>query len=102
MTNDFFHPLTIDILFQVSLPDGRIQTVTYHADHEGGFVADVTYEGTPVYPDPPAGGYGPYKVRQRNLFTTDNYLPPFSNDLFRLLANLFMLLPCINFPNTTG
>ena len=45
----------------MSLPDGRIQTVTYHADHEGGFVADVTYEGTPVYPDPPKGGYGPYK-----------------------------------------
>merc|ERR1712002_606884 len=47
--------------YKVSLPDGRIQTVTYHADHEGGFVADVTYEGTPVYPDPPKGGYGPYK-----------------------------------------
>ena len=53
--------LLIFLLFQVSLPDGRIQTVTYHADHEGGFVADVTYEGTPIYPDPPAGGYGPYK-----------------------------------------
>jgi len=47
--------------YKVSLPDGRIQTVTYHADHEGGFVADVTYEGTPVYPDPPKGGYGPYR-----------------------------------------
>ncbi len=45
----------------MSLPDGRIQTVSYHADQDGGFVADVTYEGTPVYPDPPAGGYGPYK-----------------------------------------
>ena len=45
----------------MSLPDGRIQTVTYHADHEGGFVADVTYEGPPVYPAPPKGGYGPYK-----------------------------------------
>ena len=45
----------------MSLPDGRIQTVTYRADHEGGFVADVTYEGTPVYPDPPKGGYGPYQ-----------------------------------------
>merc|ERR1711962_69796 len=47
--------------YKVSLPDGRIQTVSYHADHEGGFVADVTYEGTPIYPDPPAGGYGPYR-----------------------------------------
>ena len=25
------------------------------------FRADVTYEGTPVFPDPPPGGYGPYK-----------------------------------------
>merc|ERR1712126_606002 len=46
--------------YKVSLPDGRIQTVRYHADHDGGYVADVTYEGTPVYPDPPKGGYGPY------------------------------------------
>ena len=36
--------------YQVALPDGRIQTVTYTADHYNGFVADVKYEGTPVYP----------------------------------------------------
>merc|ERR1712126_257734 len=47
--------------YKVSLPDGRIQTVNYHSDPVNGYVADVTYEGTPVYPDPPAGGYGPYR-----------------------------------------
>merc|ERR1712211_114087 len=36
-----------------ALPDGRIQTTTYTADHVNGFVADVTYEGTPVYPPEP-------------------------------------------------
>merc|ERR1719400_2805988 len=36
--------------FVIALPDGRIQTTTYTADHQNGFVADVTYEGTPVYP----------------------------------------------------
>merc|ERR1712165_319364 len=36
--------------YQVHLPDGRVQTVTYTADHYNGFVADVKYEGTPVYP----------------------------------------------------
>ena len=37
--------------YQVALPDGRIQTVTYTADHYNGYVADVKYEGTPVYPE---------------------------------------------------
>ena len=36
--------------YQVHLPDGRVQTVTYTADDYTGFVADVKYEGTPVYP----------------------------------------------------
>merc|ERR1712021_20056 len=37
--------------YQVALPDGRIQTVTYTADHHNGYIADVKYEGTPVYPE---------------------------------------------------
>jgi len=37
--------------YQVALPDGRIQTVTYTADHYNGYVAEVSYEGTPVYPE---------------------------------------------------
>merc|ERR1712242_543168 len=44
--------------FVIALPDGRIQTTTYTADHQNGFVADVTYEGTPVYPPEPKEGYG--------------------------------------------
>jgi hypothetical protein len=43
--------------YTVHLPDGRIQTVTYTADHVNGYVADVTYEGTPVYPE--AKAYAP-------------------------------------------
>ena len=35
----------------VNLPDGRVQTVTYYtANHYGGFVADVKYEGEAQYP----------------------------------------------------
>merc|ERR1712036_438 len=45
--------------YQVALPDGRIQTVTYTADHYNGYVADVKYEGTPVYPE--AKPYAPAK-----------------------------------------
>merc|ERR1712209_359934 len=44
--------------FVIALPDGRIQTTKYTADHVNGFVADDTYEGTPVYPPEPAEGYG--------------------------------------------
>merc|ERR1711970_627572 len=44
--------------FTIALPDGRIQTTKYTADHTNGFIAEVTYEGTPVYPPEPAGGYG--------------------------------------------
>merc|ERR1711936_1136076 len=44
--------------FVIALPDGRIQTTTYTADRVNGFVADVTYEGTPVSPPEPKEGYG--------------------------------------------
>merc|ERR1712055_292754 len=56
--------------FTIALPDGRIQTTTYTADHQNGFVAEVTYSGEAVYPPEPAGGYGhpapgPYKPSRR-------------------------------------
>merc|ERR1711944_216435 len=37
--------------YTVALPDGRTQNVKYTADHYNGYVADVTYEGVPVYPE---------------------------------------------------
>ena len=43
--------------YVIALPDGRIQTTTYTADHTNGFVAEVTYSGEAVYPPAPAGGY---------------------------------------------
>ena len=36
--------------YRVSLPDGRIQTVTYTADDKNGFIAKVTYEGVAKFP----------------------------------------------------
>ena len=42
---------------QVNLPDGRIQTVSYTADPVNGYKAVVSYEGEPVYPPEPEGGY---------------------------------------------
>ncbi|CAB3254683.1 unnamed protein product [Arctia plantaginis] len=38
--------------YRVQLPDGRTQIVTYHADWQTGFHADVRYEGQAKYPEP--------------------------------------------------
>ena len=43
--------------FTIALPDGRIQTTTYTADHTNGFVAEVSYSGEAIFPPAPVGGY---------------------------------------------
>merc|ERR1711933_679791 len=37
--------------YQVNLPDGRIQTVNYHANDVDGYVAEVSYAGEAQYPE---------------------------------------------------
>merc|ERR1712088_781125 len=52
--------------YRVEQPDGRTRIVTYYADHEGGFVADVKYEGEAIpYVAEPHSPYkppAPYKT----------------------------------------
>ena len=50
--------------YYVALPDGSLQKVTYTVNGDGGYVADVTYEGEAQYPEvkaysPPAPAYKP-------------------------------------------
>ncbi|CAB4061765.1 unnamed protein product [Lepeophtheirus salmonis] len=59
--------------YVVNLPDGRTQTVTYHADSYGGFVADVKYKGEAQFPPEPAEGYGnTYKLRKTQQSSYSN------------------------------
>ncbi|XP_068217730.1 cuticle protein 19-like [Palaemon carinicauda] len=62
--NDFAHDESSDGQvtsgsYRVALPDGRTQIVTFNADHHGGYVADVAYEGEASYPPPAKPSYGP-------------------------------------------
>ncbi|XP_066976857.1 cuticle protein 8-like [Macrobrachium rosenbergii] len=44
--------------YVIQLPDSRTQKVSYTVNGDSGYVADVTYEGEPRYPDvPPKKGY---------------------------------------------
>merc|ERR1712071_102144 len=45
--------------YSIELPDGRTQVVTYHADHENGYVADVKYIGDAIPYVAPAPHHGP-------------------------------------------
>ena len=48
--------------YVIALPDGRIQTTKYTADPIQGFVAEVTYSGTAVYPPVLPGQLAPAGV----------------------------------------
>merc|ERR1711934_479156 len=37
--------------YSVNLPDGRVQTVSYHANDVDGYVAEVSYSGEAQYPE---------------------------------------------------
>merc|ERR1712168_1203463 len=72
---------TVSGSFRILLPDGRVQTTTYHADHYEGFTASVEYEGSPTYPQPSHSdrqvlSYTPSKDRPVLSYTPSPYVAP--------------------------
>ncbi|XP_063911293.1 pro-resilin-like [Zophobas morio] len=55
--------------YRVQLPDGRTQIVTYYADWQTGFHADVRYEGTAQYPEQ----YNTYNGGNNGQYGAPNY-----------------------------
>ena len=53
--------------YSVNLPDGRIQTVTYTADHYNGYLAEVSYSGEASYP--------PLKAYKAPAYKAPSYAP---------------------------
>ncbi|XP_069195318.1 cuticle protein 7-like [Procambarus clarkii] len=49
--------------YYVVLPDGRLQTVTYQADHTMGFVADVEFDGEALHPVSPSSDPRPFTIK---------------------------------------
>merc|ERR1712146_286030 len=82
--------------FVIALPDGRIQTTTYTADHHNGFVADVTYEGTPVYPPEPKEGYGYHPAPAYKAAPAPAYKPALNYIGCQRLKTIY----CIYYQNT--
>ena len=61
--------------YYVALPDGRLQKVAYSVNGDGGYVADVTYEGEAQYPEVkpyvPAPAYKPAKQMDKMIMEQD-------------------------------
>merc|ERR1712128_108072 len=60
--------------YSVALPDGRTQHVNYKADVYEGYVADVTYDGTAVYPDLPVVHAAPLAYAGKDVTSLDTTL----------------------------
>ena len=61
--------------YTIALPDGRLQTTRYTATNEAGFVADVSFEGTPVYPAEKAYAPAPYAPKPAYAPAPAPYVP---------------------------
>ena len=62
--------------YSVLLPDGRTQRVTFRADYESGYIAEVSYDGLATYPSSAPGPSTSYRPSVPDVYQSPSSPSP--------------------------